>query len=188
MNEVGPTTSRVPAALPSLRDGSDVRGFVEAAFDAHESEVYGLCLAVARDPELAADVTQEAFLRLLAEARAGRHPDNVGAWLHRTASNLIISRARRNAVARRLAPRLISGNAPETPEGAALEHERSAVLRAALAELPPEHRVALVLAAQGLSGEEIAARLGKRHGAARALLWRARNRLRAAVARRESAA
>jgi hypothetical protein len=85
-------------------DPSTIGEGIAAAFRDHSSAIYGKALRSTRDPELAADVTQEAFLRLVVEAQAGRLPDNIGGWLYRTSANLIVSRARRAAVARRLAP------------------------------------------------------------------------------------
>jgi len=163
-----------------------VVSYVADAFDAHEASIYGLLLAVARDREIAADATQEAFLRLLAEARRGRFPDRPGAWLYRTGVNLVISNARRGAVARRFAPRLLSRDSGSNPEAAALEHERSTAMREVLQTLTPIERAALMMAAQGVSGEEIAASLGKSHGATRTLLSRARMRLRDGLAAREA--
>ena len=160
--------------------------YIETVYDAHESRIYGLALAMTRDPDAAADVVQDAFIRLTNEARAGRYPDNPGAWLYRAASNLAVSRARRIAVARRFAPRLHRGDTPATPEGMALERERSQVMRDVLAELPVAQRTALVLSAQGMRGEEIAAHLGMNHAAMRTMLTRARRRLRQALAERSA--
>jgi len=55
-------------------------------------------------------------------------------------------------------------------------------LVAALAVLRPAERAALILAAHGVTGPEIARHLGRTHGATRALMCRARTRLRASVA------
>jgi RNA polymerase sigma-70 factor, ECF subfamily len=162
------------------RGGQDrvLEEYIEAVYDAHEARIYGLALSMTRDPDSAADVVQDAFIRLTNEARDGRYPDNPGAWLYRTASNLAVSRARRIAVARRFAPRLLRGDSPATPEGLTLERERSQVMRDVLATLPVTQRTALVLSAQGMRGEEIAAHLGMNHAALRTMLTRARRRLR----------
>ena len=154
---------------------------IAAAFRDHSAAIYGTALRSTRDPEIAADVTQEAFLRLVVEAQAGRLPDNVGGWLYRTSSNLIISRARRAAVAQRLAPRLVRFDGPAQPEAVAVLAEQQAELRIALATLPAADRVALLMAAQGATGEEIARHLGRSHAATRTLLSRARGRLRSAA-------
>ena len=80
--------------------------------------------AYTRDPELAQDVVQEAFLRLAKELAAGRRPDNAPAWLALVARNLATSRARRNATALRFENRLDRPSAPVNPASAALAAER----------------------------------------------------------------
>lgn len=164
-------------------DAVAMNELVSVAFSEHAAAIHRIALHSTRDPELAADVTQDAFVRLLAEAQAGRYPDNVGAWLYRATSNLIISRARRTAVARRLAPRLIRSSTPAEPDAIALRHEQGRDLQRALATLAPVERVALLMAAEGANGIEIAAALGRSNAAARTLLCRARVHLRAALAK-----
>ena len=56
--------------------------------------------------------------------------------------------------------------------------ERDAELHAALAHLAPDRRAALLLAARGFSGYEVAGLLGRSEGATRTLLCRARLELR----------
>src|SRR2546428_11441139 len=69
---------------------------IEEAYQQHRGPVYGQLLAITRAPAAAEDLCQEAFLRLTREGRAGRMPDNIGAWLHRVAANLATSRGRRS--------------------------------------------------------------------------------------------
>jgi RNA polymerase sigma-70 factor (ECF subfamily) len=170
-----------PAPFAGRPDPSAIGEVIAAAFRDHSAAIYGTALRSTRDPELAADVTQEAFLRLVVEAQAGRFPDNVGGWLYRTSANLTVSRARRAAVARRLAPRLVECDEPEEPDAVALLQEQQSELQVALAALPAVDRTALLMAAQGATGQEIARRLGRSHAATRTLLSRARGRLRTAV-------
>lgn len=158
---------------------------ISEAFHDHSAAIHGIALRSTRDPEVAADVTQEAFLRLVAEAQAGRFPDNVGGWLYRTSANLVISRARRAAVARRLAPRLVQFDGPPQPDVMAIIQERHQELVVALATLSSTERVGLMMAANGATGEEIARHLGRSHGATRTLLCRARLHLRAAMVQGE---
>lgn len=165
-----------------------IREIVSNAFHEHSAAVRGIALRSTRDPEVAADVTQEAFLRLLGEAQAGRFPDNVGGWLYRTSANLVISRARRAAVARRLAPRLLRSDTPAEPDGVAIGREGHHELQRALRTLSPAERVALMLTANGATGAEIADQLGRSPGATRTLLCRARVHLRAAMVEAEGAA
>jgi RNA polymerase sigma-70 factor (ECF subfamily) len=164
-----PTETIRPSAIGEM---------VAAAFRDHAATIERAALRSSRDADVAADVTQEAFLRLLVEAQAGRFPDNVGGWLYRTSANLIISRARRVAVARRLAPRLVRTDGPAEPDAIAILQEQRHELQLALAVLAPADRVALLMAAHGASGEEIARRLERSPAAARTLLSRARGRLR----------
>ena len=185
MSEIKPVTEPVGIARRDLGTAS-LTAIIAAAYDTHASSIYGLALRATRDPELAADVTQEAFLRLLQEGQRGRLPDNASAWLYRTSTNLIVTRARRTAVARRFAPRLVVRDEPDGPDVVALGNERHRELDASLATLSVADRVVLVMAAQGASGEEIAKHLGHSHGAVRTQLTRARRRLRAAVLDREA--
>jgi RNA polymerase sigma factor (sigma-70 family) len=154
---------------------------VEGSFRDHAEAIRGKALQMTHDPEFASDVTQEAFLRLFVEAEAGRMPDNVRAWLYRTSANLIVSRARHGAVAFRMAPRLVHDDEPEQPDAIAVLHETRGEVRGVLATLQATDRLALLMAANGATGQEIAARLGLSHTATRALLYRARRRFRTAT-------
>jgi DNA-directed RNA polymerase specialized sigma24 family protein len=55
-------------------------------------------------------------------------------------------------------------------------------LHRALAALPTEARMALLLATDGHSGTEVATLMGRSEGATRTLLWRARRELRERMA------
>lgn len=156
--------------------GSDC--FIEAAWTEHRAPLVRRLTALTRDPEVAEDLAQEAFLRLAREVRAGRAPEDAGAWLHRVASNLVNSRGRHLTVVDRRAGDLPRPSAPATPEAVVLEAETSSTLRAALDELAAADRHALILAARGYRGPEIAASLGRTPGATRTLLCRARGKLR----------
>ena len=143
-----PVTERVSVAAREPGTTS-LDAFVTAAYDAHATSIYGLALRSTRDAELAADVTQEAFLRLLTEGQRGRLPDNLGGWLYRTSSNLIVSGARRRSVASRFALRLVTRDEPDGPEAILLGNEQHRDLDAALSDLSVDDRLALVLSAQG---------------------------------------
>lgn len=152
---------------------------VESAWAAHRGELTGFLVRLTRDPEVAGDIVQEAFLRLWRESRAGRAPDDPRAWLFRVAINLAISGGRRSTTARRGLSRLaIDGVAPDSPERAAILGERHVQVEGALAELSPDARTGLVLAAQGFSSREIGHEIGRTELATRTMLCRARARLR----------
>ncbi|HEX5467405.1 MAG TPA: RNA polymerase sigma factor [Candidatus Limnocylindrales bacterium] len=157
----------------------DPQALVSALYDAHQQDLYSFARSAAIDPSLADDVVQEAFLRLVREVEAGRLPKNPGGWLFRVVANLIVSQARRRRTTLRARPLSRQSNLAPSAEQEMLERERYGDLGLRLRRLPTEGRVALLLAAQGVSGRDIAAALGRSETATRTILFRARRRLRA---------
>ena len=155
---------------------------VVAAWTAHHAEIYAFLVRTTRSEEVAEDLLSETFLRLTIESRAGRTPDNTRAWLYRVGANLAVSRGRRISAAIRGIARSRNTDAPTTtsptPEASYLEREGRAGLVAALADLAPDARAALLLSSEGFSGVEIAAAIGRSETATRTLLCRTRVRVR----------
>lgn len=149
-----------------------------ALYGAHRAELFAFLVRMTRDREAAEDLLQETFIRLITETRAGRPPEQVRAWLYRVASNAAISRGRHGTVWNRLVPRLLDRREPASPESEALRVERDSELHTALATLPSDARAALLLAAHGFSGQEVAVSIGRTEGATRTLLCRSRVQLR----------
>jgi RNA polymerase sigma-70 factor (ECF subfamily) len=153
-----------------------------SAYDAWHGELYAFLVDATRDPDTAEDLLQESFLRLLREARAGRMPDMVRPWLYRVAANLVVSRGRRLVSARHWFERIGVGEhraaIVESPEGGVLRHEAADDLDRVLAQAGPRARAALLLSAEGFSGKEIAAAIGRSEAATRTLMCRARVRVR----------
>jgi len=149
-----------------------------AIYEARRGELLAFLVGMTRDLDEAEDLLQETFVTLVREARAGRMPDDVRPWLYRVAANAMISRRRRLTTWTRLLPRLLDRSEPDRPESEALRSERDAELHAALAHLAPDRRAALLLAARGFSGSEIAETIGRSDGATRTLMCRARLELR----------
>lgn len=181
---------RVMAELDRHRPGLTVTGSVTrvvgrmdavaAVYDAHHAELYGYAASLVRDPAAAEDVMHEAFAKLVRESARGRWPDEPRAWLYRVCTNLAINRSRRRAAAERW-HHLVGRAGPtdddgggEAAEETVIRRERHVELEQALRTLPADHRAALLLAAEGFTGREIAAILGRSEGATRNLLWRAR--------------
>jgi RNA polymerase sigma-70 factor (ECF subfamily) len=168
-----------PPALERVRPTAGAeQATLAAIYEARRGELLSFLVGMTRDAEVAEDLLQETFLRLLREARAGRMPDDVRPWLYRVAANAAIDRGRRGAALARFLPRLLVRDDPPAPEVEALRAERDAALHVALARLAPDRRAALLLAARGFSGAEVAGLLGRSEVATRALLWRARLELR----------
>ena len=148
------------------------------AYDEFARRIRAFAISATRDGELADDIVQEAFLRLVVELKAGRPPTNVGGWLYRVAGNLIVSRGRRKSIADRARAFLVRRDVEPSPEDDALLHERDRTLAMALSKLPADARVALLLAARGMGATEIGIAIRKSPGATRTYICRARVKLR----------
>lgn len=169
-----------PATEPLQPTGPRAQGeaYVIQAYAEWHEDLFGFLSSATRDRELAEDLLQETFLRLVSETRAGRTPDSLRPWLYRVASNLVVSRARRRAVAGRWLSRLVQRESAEAADAELLRQEHRRDLERFLGHLSPDARVALLLAAHGFSGAEVAAAIGRTDGATRTLLCRARLQLR----------
>ena len=154
------------------------------AYERHAGEIHAFLLRTVRDADAAADLLADAFTKLLIEERAGRTPDQIRAWLYRVAANLATSRGRRIQATIRRSLRLEGQRREEhapSPERAVLEREQNTALSRALGRVSTVERTALLLAAQGYDGMTIAAMIGRSHTATRAMMCRARRRLRDAL-------
>ena len=134
-----------------------------------------------RDVEEAADVTQEALLRLW-ERRVDVRPAAAQTWLYRTAHRLCVDRVRRrNGRDERAldAGWLIASDDRGTPPEAASAAERRRDVVNALAEMSPRDRALLVLRDfEGMSYERIGEVMACPIGSIKVGLHRARERLR----------
>ncbi|HEX6869294.1 MAG TPA: sigma-70 family RNA polymerase sigma factor [Candidatus Limnocylindrales bacterium] len=159
----------------------DRHAVINAAFTSHHSELYNFLRRSTRDEAAAEDLLQEVYLRLTREVEAGRIPDHVRGWLYRVAANLATSRARRRTTASEWMSRygrLTASATAASPEADVMARERSSSLEQAMAALPADARMALLMSAEGFSGQEIADAIGKTNMATRTLLSRARVRVR----------
>jgi RNA polymerase sigma factor (sigma-70 family) len=182
-------TDLAPLVLPAtpspvrLRAGraaaADAEAVVLAAYEAYARDLNAFARSLVREREAAEDIVAEAYLRLVREAHAGRTPDDVRGWLYRVTANLVLSRGRRIAVARRFVTRLVDRRTAESPEARHLRLDIAPDLQEALLALPLDARVAVVMAARGASGREIADAIGRSEAATRTLLTSARQRVRA---------
>ena len=166
-------------ALERLRGGArSDEAELTALYEAHRAELFAFLVRMIRDREAAEDLLQDTFIKLIKEARAGRMPEAVRPWLYRVAANAAISRSRRGSRWARLMPRLLDRREPARPENDLLRSERDTELQTAMAALGADARAAMLLAAQGFNGREIAASIGRSDSATRTLLCRSRVQLR----------
>ena len=171
----------IRAAAPT---GDEAEAIVVAAFEQHAGRLTAFARGAVRDLDAADDLVQDTFLRLVKEVRSGRVPDNIGGWLFTACGNLVVSRGRRRSVAERTKRLLVDRSVASSPEERAVRTDENARLTRALEELPPDARVALLLAAEGYSSAEIGASIGRSANATLTYICRARIRLRELLSER----
>lgn len=164
-------------------DGATARRWVEDAYARHHAEIYSYLARMLGDDELAADLTQETFVKAyrafdtLEDLARGR------AWLYQIASHTALDELRRRRVVRFIPWTGESRGTAASAEEVVLHGRLSGEMERALAAIPERQRMALVLAeVHELTGLELASALGVSHVAARALLTRGRESLRQALA------
>jgi RNA polymerase sigma-70 factor (ECF subfamily) len=165
------------------------RTFVEELFARHHGEIYAYLTRMLRDPELAADLTQDAFVKAYRAYETLEDPAHARAWLYQIAHRVALDELRRRKIVRFLPWTGESRGSSPSAEHLVMETRLSGDLQRALDRIPERQRAALLLAeVHDLTGLELAAALGVSHVAARALLTRARESLRQALAAERQAA
>lgn len=173
----------------SATGNTPARAFVEELFGRHHNEIYAYLTRMLRDPELAADLTQDAFVKAYRAYESLEDPAHARAWLYQIAHRVALDEIRRRKIVRFLPWTGESRGSSPSAEHLAMETRLSGDLQRALARIPERQRAALLLAeVHDLTGLELAAALGVSHVAARALLTRARESLRQALAVERQAA
>ncbi len=168
-------------ALPA--DPIAARAFVEVLFARHHGEIFAYLVRMLRDPELAADLAQDSFIRAYRAHASLEDPTKARAWLYQIANRVALDEIRRRRIVRFIPWSGESRGAAPSAERLAMDTRLSGELERALARIPERQRSALLLAeVHDLTGVELAASLGTSHVAARALLTRARESLRRALA------
>ena len=176
-------------AVSGTWDRSTAGAFVEELFAKHHNEIYAYLVRMLRDGELAADLTQDAFVKAYRNYDTLEKPENARAWLYQIAHRVALDELRRRKIIRFLPWTGESRGAAPSAEHLVMDVHLSADLQRALERIPERQRAALLLAElHDLTGLELAAALGVSHVAARALLTRARESLRQALATERTAA
>jgi RNA polymerase sigma-70 factor, ECF subfamily len=169
--------------MSGVWDRDEAAIFVESVFGKHQGEIYAYLLRMMRDPEVAADMTQDTFIKAYKNYDMLEKPENARAWLYQIAHRVALDEIRRRKIVRFLPwTGEARGSAPSA-EHLVMDARLSGDLQRALERIPERQRAALLLAElHDLTGLELAAALGVSHVAARALLTRARESLRQALA------
>jgi len=156
-------------------------------FARHRDRLWSVALRTTGDPELAADGLQDGMVAAFRRADSFRGDARVTTWLHRVVVNACLDVLRRRTARRadplpddldRIVPADEAVGAPADPAELQLRAERAAAVHAALAQLSPEQRAAVVLVdMEGYPVAEVAQILDCAVGTVKSRCARARARL-----------
>ncbi len=155
----------------------------------HHRPIFNYIYRMVGSPDLAADLTQEVFLKVYTALPTYDPAYRFSTWLYRIASNRVIDHVRRRRMVTvpldAAAPADSTGTIREVasrrpgPDQDLMDRESAGDLRGALAGLPSEYRELIVLRHfQHRSYEEIASIKGSPLGTVKNRLFRAREALR----------
>lgn len=151
-------------------------------YDAHVDRVFRLVYRMAGDLDRAKDYTQETFIRAFSRLADFRGEAALSTWLGSIAISVALNGLRK---VRRMRDREVALD--EAPQMGRLSVEAEPDLKTRLAQaidgLPDGYRAVFVMHdVEGYTHEEIASSLGVHPGTSKAQLFRARARLREALA------
>jgi RNA polymerase sigma-70 factor (ECF subfamily) len=182
------------AALIRAAQGGDQLAF-ERLVEAHDQSVLRLAYNLLRSEEDAAEVYQEAFLRIYKNLGTFRFDCSFHTWLHRIVSNLCVDYLRKRK-SRREEPSVVETSegprdradtwaeerADGDPQRWLLSQQLRARIERVLADLTPRERTVFELRHyQGLRLRAIGEALGTSEEAAKNCLFRATRKMRAAL-------
>lgn len=177
-----------PQPMTEAWDHDAAGAFVEGLFAKHHGEIYAYLVRMLRDPDLAADLTQDAFVKAYKAYATLEKDENARAWLYQIAHRVALDEIRHRRIIRMVPWSGESRGASPSAERLAMDLRLSGPLARALARIPERQRAALLLAeVHDLTGLELATAMGISHVAARAILTRARESLRRALAAEQEA-
>ena len=170
MNAISGSVERAEADVVARAAAGDEIAFTRLV-EAHDSEMYRICVAVARDQTIAADGVQAAWAIAWRKLGTVRDPARVRPWLVSIAVNetkTLLRRRSRIAAVETVPEEIPLGGGIDPATGIA-----SLDLRAALARLDPDDRALLAMRyVAGFNATELAAALGGRPAAIRQRLKR----------------
>ena len=162
----------------------------------YERPVFSLIYRMVRDRELAEDLAQDAFVKILNHIDRYRPEFKLSSWLFKIANNVAIDHLRRrqlDTISMDGSPHAASAEAVEStsfeiavPQESPLEEmeakELGSAIEQAITRLRPEYRSCILLRhVEGRSYEEIATTLDLPLGTVKTYIHRARHELRRAL-------
>ena len=156
----------------------------EELYDEFSDMVFSVALRLSGNPDDAADLSQETFLKIHRNLDGFRGRSSLKTWIYQVALNCCRTRLRKKSSQRRLGSRSVRTleempALDRTPEENAIAWSEAEKVMAALQKIPSPYREAVVLRdLEGLSYQEIAGVLRTRLGTVRSRLARGREHLR----------
>lgn len=154
---------------------------LEKIYDRYRVPVFRYLYRMGGSYDLAEELTQETFYRVVLSLDGFRGESNLSTWLFRIAFNVYNTHVRRQ-VRRRdipLDPEISDRGREGDPALALEDAENWRLARTALRRLPVEYRAVIILReVEGLSYEEIGRVLNKSPATARVTLFRAKQKYR----------
>jgi RNA polymerase sigma-70 factor (ECF subfamily) len=149
--------------------------------------VYLLCYRFVGSHEDASDLSQDVFLRAFRGLRSFRGQSTLATWLYRIGVNVCLNRVGAKDTLRKLTEPIETQQfvdvRAELPSDLMLKNERTARVRAAIAQLPRKQRATLILRTyHEMSHQEIADVLGSSVGAVKANFFHALGNLKKLLA------
>lgn len=148
------------------------------------ASVYSLSLRIVGNPEDAAEVAQETYIKLLRVIKQFRGESKFSTWLYRVTSNVAITFLRKKNRRRTeisIEPEdwdKLAASRSSDPAASAEQRSLKERLDGAIASLPVDYRTVVVMKdVYGLGFDEIAEQLQVSEGTARVRLFRARKKL-----------
>ncbi|MPY97705.1 MAG: RNA polymerase sigma factor SigM [Actinophytocola sp.] len=173
-------TAAVPtdADLIAAHAAGDPTAFSEIV-RRHKDRMWAVALRTLRDHEEAADALQEAFISAFRAAGKFRAESQVSTWLHRIVVNACLDRIRKRQARPTVPlPDTDEYREPAAPGDSMAQRETKLLISDALAELPDEQRVPIVLVdVEGYSVAETASLLGVAEGTVKSRCARGRAKL-----------
>jgi RNA polymerase sigma-70 factor (ECF subfamily) len=154
----------------------------EAIYDGYRPRLFSFLARLSRRKDVADDLLEETWLRLIARARTLTDDVRLGPWLFTVARNLYVSWRRSRALdpsrTSELDPAWPSPDTGDSPFEAAVRSELEGRVELALARLSSSDRELLLLTGvEGMTPSEVAEVCGLPPGTVRVRLHRARERL-----------
>jgi RNA polymerase sigma-70 factor (ECF subfamily) len=147
-------------------------------FEEHHASLFRYLVRLTGDEDIAHDVAQETFARLVARPPRNEQPR---AWLYTVATNLVrgwsTMQRRRSVLLEAGVARLPVADRLPDPEQATLARERRDAVRQALNTLTDRERTVLLMREEGFPHREIARAVGTTTGSIGTMIARALEKL-----------